>query len=658
MTTDDSTAMDSTNTTTEASIEALPGDPSLPTSATDLQELVNLAKGDFKYSIEDFFRNPEKTRYRLSPDGQYFSYMGPYERRQNIFIQKIGANEAVRVTSETDRSISNFFWANNNRILYIKDSGGDENFQLYAVDKDGKNAKDLTPFEGVRIQIIDDLEDIEDEIIVGMNQSNPQLFEPYRLNIISGELKQIAKNENPMEPIDGWMTDHEGKLRIASKVVDGTNTTLMYRKTEQEDFREILTTDFREGVQPLLFDFDNGDIVYASSNLNRDKSVIIKFDMNTGKEVGEPIFSHPDVDVSELDFSRKRKVLTAVSYNTEKNHFHFLDAERATLQKKLEARLGDYEIYVTSSNKAEDKFMIRTYSDRSLGAYYSYDATSEKLEKITEVSPWINEADMAEMRPIQYKSRDGLTINGYLTLPEVANPKNLPVIINPHGGPWYRDSWGFNPEVQLLASRGYAVLQMNFRGSTGYGREFMEKSFKEWGRAMQDDITDGVEWLIKEGIVDPQRVAIYGGSYGGYATLAGVTFTPELYACAVDYVGVSNLFTFMKTIPPYWEPYLEMMYTMVGDPEKDHIAMAAASPAMHTDKITTPLFVIQGANDPRVNIDEADQIVRSLRSRNIEVPYLVKYNEGHGFHNEENRFEVYKAMVGFFAKHLKPDLKN
>jgi dipeptidyl aminopeptidase/acylaminoacyl peptidase len=633
--------------------KTLPGDPTLPTSSTELQKLIAASKGTYKYSIEDFFRNPEKTRYQLSPDGAYFSYMGPYERRQNIFVQKIGEDHAIRITSETDRSIAGYFWANNNRILFIKDSGGDENFRLYAVDKDGANAKDLTPFEGVRIQIIDDLPDIEEEVIIGMNKNNQQLFEPYRLNIKTGRLQQIAENTNIMEPLDSWMTDHDGKVRIASKVTGGTNTTLLYRRSEKDTFQEVLTTDFREGVQPLFFDFDNGDIVFVSSNLNRDKNVIIRFDMQKGIEVGEPIFEHPEVDVSSLSYSKKRKVLTAISYNTEKTHFHFLDEERAGIQKRLEQELGDSEVFVTSMNKAEDKFMIRTYSDRSLGAYYFYDQQSDQLEKIVDVSPWIDENDMAEMQPIKYKSRDGLSINGYLTLPKGVAPVNLPVIVNPHGGPWHRDSWGFNPEVQLMANRGYAVLQMNFRGSTGYGRAFWESSFKQWGRTMQDDITDGVQWLIDQGIADQKHIAIYGGSYGGYATLAGVTFTPDLYACAVDYVGVSNLFTFMKTIPPYWKPYLDMMYTMVGNPEKDHELMAAASPALHTDKIKTPLFVIQGANDPRVNIDESDQIVRSLRARNVEVPYLVKYDEGHGFHNEENRFESYKAMMGFFAKHLK-----
>jgi len=259
---------------------------------------------------------------------------------------------------------------------------------------------------------------------------------------------------------------------------------------------------------------------------------------------------------------------------------------------------------------------------------------------------------MAGMKPVQYKSRDGLTIHGYLTLPKGTAPKNLPVVVNPHGGPWTRDNWGFNPEVQFLANRGYAVLQVNFRGSTGYGRKFWESSFKKWGREMQDDITDGVKWLIKKGIADPKRVGIYGGSYGGYAVLAGLAFTPDVYACGVDYVGVANLFTFMNAIPPYWELMRKMIYEMVGDPEKDKELMKAASPVYHVDKIKAPLFIAQGANDPRVNKGESDQMVEALKKRGIEVPYMVKDNEGHGFHNEENRFDFYRAMEKFLAKHL------
>src|SRR5258708_789478 len=259
---------------------------------------------------------------------------------------------------------------------------------------------------------------------------------------------------------------------------------------------------------------------------------------------------------------------------------------------------------------------------------------------------------MGGMKPTEYTSRDGLKVHGYLTLPKGSEAKKLPVIVNPHGGPWARDVWGWNPEVQMLANRGYAVLQMNFRGSTGYGRSFRQASFKEWGKKMQDDITDGVQYLIKEGIADPKRICIYGGSYGGYATLAGITFTPDLYACAVDYVGVSNLFTFMNTIPPYWKSMLEQMHVMVGDPVKDKVLFTATSPALHADRIKVPLLVAQGRKDPRVNISESNQIVDALRKRGVEVEYIVKDNEGHGFYNEENRFELYEAMERFFAKHL------
>ena len=629
----------------------LPGDISLPSSKVEIKRLEQHRKGQSKYSVEDFFRLPKKSRYQLSPDGEYISYLGPFKRRLNLFVQKAKNKNARRITSVTDRDISWYFWKDD-RLVFSKDSGGDENFHLYSIHADGSALQELTPFSGVRINLIDDLEDIENEIIISMNKNIPELFDPYRLNIVTGELVRLAKNDNPMEPIDSWATDHEGRLRLASKVV-GTNTTLLFRENEKDPFREVLTTNFRESVSPLFFDFNNENVAYVSSNQGRDKAVITKLDLKTGKEIGNPIFSHPEVDVEQLGYSRLRKVPTAISYTTDKKHLHFLDKLTEDRYAFLEKELPGYEIVITATNKAEDKFMVRTFSDRSLGAYYLFDQNEKKLQKIADVSPWIDEKDMAPMKPVKYQTRDGLTVHGYLTLPVGKKHKHLPVIVNPHGGPWVRDHWGYNPEVQLMANEGYAVLQMNYRGSTGYGRKFWEMSFKQWGRTMQDDITDGVKWLIDEGIADPKRVAIYGGSYGGYATLAGVTFTPDLYACAIDYVGVSNLFTFMNTIPPYWKPYLDMMYEMVGNPNKDKEQMKAASPVFHIDKIKAPLFVIQGANDPRVNIDESDQIVKALRANGVEVLYMVKYDEGHGFHNEENRFEVYKAMLGFLNKHLK-----
>lgn len=597
--------------------------------------------------IEHFFKNPDKAAFKISPDGKYFSYTAPFEGRMNIFVQEIGADSAKRLTSETDRDISGYFWANNNRILYLKDTGGDENFKLYGVNIDGSNLICLTNFDKVRTQIIDDLEDIDDEVIIGMNKRNPEVFDPYRLNIVTGELTMLA--ENPGN-IQGWMTDHSGKLRIAI-AVNGTDQSILYRATETDSFKTIITTNFRESADPLFFTFDNKNI-YAASNLGRDKQVLVEFDLEKAKET-KVLYEDPDYDVSGLSYSNKRKVLTSISYTTWKRKLVFLDETIKDIFSKLEKHLGTkYEISISGVNKAEDKFIVRTYSDRSLGAYYFYDLATDKLTKIHEISPWLNENDLCEMKPVEYKSRDGLTIHGYLTLPQGVDPKNLPVVINPHGGPWTRDSWGYDPEVQFLANRGFAVLQMNFRGSLGYGRKFWEISFKQWGKTMQDDITDGIEWLIKQGIANPKKVAIYGGSYGGYAVLAGLAFTPNVYCCGIDYVGVSNLFTLLKTIPPYWKPMMDMHYEMIGDPEKDSAHYHEVSPVFHADKIVAPLFIAQGANDPRVNKNESDQMVEAMRKRGIEVEYMVKDNEGHGFRNEENRFDFYKAMEKFLAKHM------
>lgn len=596
--------------------------------------------------MEDFFRNPEKSSYQISPDGKYYSYMAPYESRMNVFVQKIGEDEAKRITEVTDRDIAGYTWANNERILYLKDNGGDENFALYGVNLDGSNPMALTAFDSVRTQFIDDLEDQDEYIIVGLNKRDLRIFDPYRLNVTTGELTMLA--ENPGN-ISGWMTDHDGKLRVAI-TTDGVNTSVLYRDTEDSEWQALVTTNFRESLSPLFFTFDNKNL-YVSSNLGRDKAAIQVFDVEK-KEAVETLYEHPDVDVYSLNYSRKRKVLTSISYTTEKRQREFLDAEIKAWFDKLSAKLEGYEIGIGGSSTDETKLIVRTYSDRSLGAYYFYDITEDRLEKLEDVSPWINEDEMAEMQPVSYKSRDGLTINGYLTLPKGKEAKNLPVVVNVHGGPWVRDNWGYNKEVQFLANRGYAVLQMNYRGSTGYGRAFWEASFKQWGQAMQDDVSDGAKWLIAEGIADPKRVAIYGGSYGGYATLAGLTYSPELYACGVDYVGVSNLFTFMETIPPYWTQYLEMLYEMVGHPQKDSAMLAAYSPSLNADKIVAPLFIAQGANDPRVKKSESDQMVEAMKARGVDVEYLVKDNEGHGFRNEENRFEFYRSMEAFLTKYI------
>lgn len=603
--------------------------------------------------LEDFFRNSERTGYQLSPDGSYISYMAPYKNRLNVFVRRVDETDehAIRITNETERSVAGYMWADNQRLLYMKDTAGDENYQLYGVHRDGSDDRAYTAFDGVRTSLIDDLEEQPGVVMIGMNKRNPEVFDPYRLNIETGELTLLA--ENPGN-IQGWMTDHDGRLRVATAIVDGVNTQILYRDTEDEPFKPVLTTNFRDVVSFMEFTPDNKE-VYAATNLHRDKTILVRMNPATCEEL-EVLYENERYDIASISYSRKRKKLLSVYCTGHKEPVrHYFDAEEEQLRQRIKAHFPNQRYGIADTDKAEENYLIYVGGDRTRGSYWHYNALTDEAKKIADLAPWIKSDEMNAMHPVCYTTRDGLQIEAYLTLPDGLTPdtaKQLPVVVNPHGGPWARDCWGYSSEVQFLSNRGYAVFQMNFRGSTGYGRHFLEASYKQWGLKMQDDITDGVKWLIEQGIANPKRIAIYGGSYGGYATLAGLTFTPDLYACGIDYVGVSNLFTFMQTIPPYWRPMLEMMYEQVGHPEHDADQLAATSPALHADKIKVPLFVAQGANDPRVNKAESDQMVEALRQRGVVVEYMVKDNEGHGFHNQENRFDFYRAMERFLKAHL------
>ena len=603
--------------------------------------------------LEDFFRNSERTGYQLSPDGSYISYMAPYKDRLNVFVRRVDESDehAIRITNETERSVAGYMWADNQRLLYMKDTAGDENYQLYGVHRDGSDDRAYTAFDGVRTSLIDDLEEQQGVVMIGMNKRNPEVFDPYRLNIETGELTLLA--ENPGN-IQGWMTDHDGRLRVATAIVDGVNTQILYRDTEDEPFKPVLTTNFRDVVSFMEFTPDNKE-VYAATNLHRDKTILVRMNPATCEKL-EVLYENERYDIASISYSRKRKKLLSVYCTGHKEPVrHYFDAEEEQLRQRVKAHFPNQRYGIADTDKAEENYLIYVGGDRTRGSYWHYNALTDEAKKIADLAPWIKSDEMNAMHPVCYTTRDGLQIEAYLTLPDGLTPdtaKQLPVVVNPHGGPWARDCWGYSSEVQFLSNRGYAVFQMNFRGSTGYGRHFLEASYKQWGLKMQDDITDGVKWLIEQGIANPNRIAIYGGSYGGYATLAGLTFTPDLYACGIDYVGVSNLFTFMQTIPPYWRPMLEMMYEQVGHPEHDADQLAATSPALHADKIKVPLFVAQGANDPRVNKAESDQMVEALRQRGVVVEYMVKDNEGHGFHNQENRFDFYRAMERFLKVHL------
>ena len=636
-----------------------PGNTSLPSSDEELNELAEKEFDNYTYDVSDYFAKPASSSFQLSPNGTHLSYREKDDNLKNhVYVKNIETNQVKRVITEGEELVRGYGWANDSRLIYVMDKGGNEDYHLFAVDVDGSNQKELTPYAGVRVDILALLKDDKDHMIISMNKNNPQVFDPYKINIITGEIEQLYENTDLTNPIMGYEFDKDGHLRGFSRLKNGINTELYYA-VSPGDFQLMKTTKWDDTFSILNFNYasNNPHEAYVLSNLESDKSKIYLYDLAKDQSIKE-LFSNNNYDVSGMDISRNRNwELDYFSYEGEKYEIVPVSKYYKKLHAKLQKEFPDYVFYLSDHTDDESRYLIYVTSDKLYGKYYSYDVNKDEIKLLFDLMPQLKEDDMAEMRPISFQSRDGLSIHGYITLPKQAlNGKKVPVIVNPHGGPQgVRDSWGFNPEAQLFASRGYATLQVNFRISGGYGKSFFQSGFKQIGRKVMDDVEDGLQYVIQQGWVDENKVAIYGGSHGGYAVLRGLSKTPDLYACGVDYVGVSNLFTFMETIPPYWAPYLSILKAIWYDPEvaKEKQIMEEVSPIFHIDKISKPLFVVQGANDPRVNIDESDQIVEALRSRGVDVPYMVKYDEGHGFGKEENRMHLYEAMMGFYATHLK-----
>lgn len=638
----------------------LPGDLSLPSSAAEIQKLIALDQGDHKYKVEDYFAKPRSSSFQLSPNGKYLSYKEKDAANKNhVYVKEIATGKVAMAIEEKEELIRGYGWINDARLLYVMDKGGDENYHIYAVDLDGKNNVDLTPYEGVQASILSSSRDHKEFIIVGMNKDNKQVHEPYKINVSTGATEKLFTNDDPANPIMGYEFDRHGRMKAYGRMKDGTKSQLYYRLDGEQDFKLVHEGKWYDNFSIASFNYagKNPDEAYVITNVGADKTRIVLYDFKTKKIIKE-IYANKDYDADIISLSRNRNwELDYYGYEGEKVEIVPVSPTFKKIYAGLEKQFKGYEFNIVGKTDNEDKMLLVVQSDKLYGRYYSYDTKSGKAELLYDLMPQLKEEDMAVMRPISFKARDGKTIHGYITLPkEALNGKKVPMIVNPHGGPQgVRDSWGFNPETQLFASRGYATLQVNFRISGGYGKEFLTSGFKQIGRKAMDDVEDGVKYAIAQGWIDADNIAIYGGSHGGYATLMGLIKTPDLYTCGVDYVGVSNIETFFASFPEYWKPYTEMVKEIwydLDDPEEAKIAKEV-SPVYQLDKIKKPLFVVQGANDPRVNINESDQIVKALRAKGFDVPYLVKYNEGHGFHKEENSIEFYKAMMGFFKKNFK-----
>ena len=610
---------------------------------------------------EQLFGNPEIGAAQLSPDGSYIAFLKPWMDTRNIWVKK--ANEpfssARLLTTETKRPIPGYFWSRDSKfILYVKDNGGDENFNVYAVDPSAANpqgsdapaSRDMTGRKGVRVAIYAVPRSDPDTVYIGLNDRDKAWHDLYRLKLSTGETTLVRKNT---DQIAEWIFDLKGQLRMAVRTTGGGDSELL--RVDAGNLASIYSCSIIETCVPIRFHKD-GRRVYLENNKggNTDLTALDLLDLETGKT--ETVESDPQhrVDFGNAKFSEVSDDLELTAYDDDRTRRYFKDRRIEADYHWLEKQIPGKEISLGSRTKDDRVMLITATSDTEPGEVYLFDRRNRKLTPQYKVRDQLKREYLSPMRVIRYTSSDGLEIPAHLTLPKGMPGKNLPSLVLPHGGPWGRDTWGYNPLAQFLANRGYAVLSPNFRGSTGYGKKFLNAGNGEWGRKMQDDLTWGVKYLVAQGIADPKRMGIVGGSYGGYATLAGVAFTPDLYRAAVDIVGPSNLITLLDATPPYWQSLRKMLYARMADPgtPEGQAWLAERSPLNSVGKIKTPLLVVQGANDPRVNRREAEQIVIALRDRGLPVQYLLAPDEGHGFARPVNNMAMLMATEKFFATYL------
>jgi len=594
------------------------------------------------------FGNPVKTSPQISPDGKRMAYLAPVNNVLNVWVGAVGSGDYQPVTQDTDRGVRFYFWAADNKyIMYIQDVKGNENWRLYATNIDTKETRDLTPFEDVQTHIIDRDKHFPNELLIGLNKENPQVHDVYHLDLTTGELTLVAKNPGN---IAEWVVDTQFKIRGALVARPDGGQDLLVRDAEQSEWRTILTWDADDALTsgPLGFTKD-GQSLYLRDSRNVNASRLVTLNIDTGYLT--VLAQDPQYDVGNVMFNRDTYEVQAVAFNKDRVEWVVLDESiRSDFGKIRGIHRGDF--FITSRDDADDTWVVAFTVDNGPIPFYTYDRKSQNATFLFDNQPELNKYTLAQMNPITFTSRDGLTIHGYLTLPPNEHQTRLPMVLDVHGGPWARDVWGYNPQAQWFANRGYACLQVNFRGSTGYGKEFLNAGDKEWGRNMHNDLVDAVHWAIEQGIADPKRIAIYGGSYGGYAALTGATFTPDLFCCAVDIVGPSNLVTLIRTIPPYWSTFLATFHKRVGNPDTEEEFLKSRSPLFKVDQIKIPLLIAQGANDPRVKQAESEQIVAAMKDKSIEYQYMLFPDEGHGFAKPENRLTFYAAAEKFLARYL------
>jgi dipeptidyl aminopeptidase/acylaminoacyl peptidase len=599
------------------------------------------------------FGNPERVGPRLSPDGTQLAWIAPSNGVLNVWVAPASPDSGVDwdqarvMTSDADRGIRTFSWAHDNRhLLYIQDAGGDENWRLHDIDVQTLAHRDLTPHAGVQAQIIAMERKFPTEVLVGLNRDNPELHDVYRLDLVTGELTKEVSNPGYI----GWMADAQMVVRAAFEPQPDGGITMLVRDSADDDWRLLLALASQDALttEPVGFSED-GKSLLAVTSLGAETARLVRIDLATGSL--DVLAEDNEADISGVHLHSDTREPQIVTVLKDRAEYLVLDQSVAADLAAIRA-LHHGDPVIVSSDDADSTWLVAFNNDSGPIHYFAYDRSSRKGSFLFEHQPSLSEYTLVAMEPFSFTSRDGLTLRGYASFPHGAERTGLPTVLNVHGGPWHRDVWGYSPEAQWLANRGYLCIQVNYRGSTGYGKAFINAGDREWGAKMQDDLTDTVNYAVGQGWADPDRVAIYGGSYGGYAALVGATFTPEIYRCAVDIVGPSNLKTLIDTIPPYWAPLRAQFNRRVGNPDTEVEFLWSRSPLSRADKISIPLLIAQGANDPRVKQSESEQIVAAMQAAGIEHEYMLFPDEGHGFAKPENRMRFYAAAEKFLAHHL------
>jgi dipeptidyl aminopeptidase/acylaminoacyl peptidase len=593
------------------------------------------------------FGNPEKVSPRISPDGTRLAWIAPDEGVLNVWVATVGADDGRPVTKDRDRGIRSYFWAHDDRhLLYVQDQGGDENWRLHAVDLETGVDRDLTPFDDVQARVEDTDKRFPDQILVGLNRDNPELHDVYRLDLPTGELEKMVENPGFI----GFLADADFRVRAGVAPLPDGGMIVMVRDDERSEWRPILQIGRDDALttSPISFTLD-GSALWAVSSVDANAGRLVRIDCATGES--EVVAEDPTYDVGGVHLHPDTREPRVVVYMKERAVHQVLDDAVAPDIAALQA-LEPGDLSLVGDDDADRTWLAAFMADDGPVRYYAYDRRTREATFLFEHQPALSRYRLASMEPFSFTARDGLTIHGYLTFPPGAERTALPAVLNVHGGPWGRDMWGYDPEAQWLANRGYLCIQVNFRGSTGYGKDFVNAGDREWGAKMHDDLLDAVDWAVAQGYADRSRVGIYGGSYGGYAALVGAAFTPDVFACAVDIVGPSNLITLIESIPPYWAPMIAQFHTRVGNPETEADLLWERSPLSRAGDIRIPLLIAQGANDPRVKQAESEQIVAALTEKGIDHEYLLFPDEGHGFAKPENRLKFYAAAERFLARHL------